>query len=77
MPDVLIAGCGYVGTPLARLLIEAGHTVFGLRRDPSKLPHSIIPVSTDLSRPLPDDLISSPLDAVVYIASATGRREES
>ncbi len=75
--NILIAGCGYVGTPLARLLIEAGHTVFGLRRDPSNLPDAIIPISTDLSQPLPDDLISSSLDAVVYTASATGRREES
>jgi len=74
---VLIAGCGYVGIPLARLLNETGHTVFGLRRDPSKLPDFIIPVSADLSRPLPDDLLSSSLDAVIYTASATGRREES
>ncbi|HXJ76622.1 MAG TPA: SDR family oxidoreductase [Candidatus Dormibacteraeota bacterium] len=29
---VLIVGCGYVGLPLARELVQRGHEVFGLRR---------------------------------------------
>lgn len=34
---VLIVGCGYVGTALARDLIGDGHEVWGLRRDVSSL----------------------------------------
>ncbi|MFT5124935.1 MAG: nucleoside-diphosphate-sugar epimerase [Kiritimatiellia bacterium] len=74
---VLIAGCGYVGIPLAEKLTRAGHTVYGLRRDPSTLPEAIIPVAADLTKPLPADLIPEPLDAVFYTASATGKREPS
>lgn len=34
---VLIVGCGYVGTALARKLISEGHEVWGLRRDAQAL----------------------------------------
>ena len=38
MSSVLIAGCGYVGTALAERLVDAGHRVWALRRDPAGLP---------------------------------------
>lgn len=59
---VLIAGCGYVGTALGLQLSQSGHTVFGLRRDPSHLPSPIRGVGADLRDPdglataLPRDL---------------------
>ena len=67
---VLIAGCGYVGSALARRLVAAGHEVFGLRRTPDDLPDGVHPIAADLSqratlRPLPE-----PLDAVAYTAGA-------
>jgi uncharacterized iron-regulated protein/nucleoside-diphosphate-sugar epimerase len=68
----LIAGCGYVGTALGRLLVERGHEVFGLRRRPEGLPPGIRPLAADLCdaatlRALPDGL-----DWVFYAASAGG-----
>ncbi|MEM7199654.1 MAG: NAD-dependent epimerase/dehydratase family protein [Planctomycetota bacterium] len=65
---ILIAGCGYVGTAAGRLLHAAGHTVFGVRRQPLALPSAIEPVGLDLLR---DDLGSIPpaLDVIVWAVS--------
>lgn len=72
---VLIAGCGDVGTALGLRLARSGHTVFGLRRDPSGLPAPIVPVaadlgSSDLAAQLPPEL-----DHVVYAAAPSGGTE--
>lgn len=73
MRRVLVAGCGYVGTALGLELAARGDVVWGLRRDPSRLPPAIRPVAADLldsdalARVLPD----AP-DVVVYAASAGG-----
>jgi len=74
--NVLIAGCGYVGSQLGLLLRRDGHRVWGLRRDPSALPAEIEPVAADL---LADDLAERvpPTDRVVYAASADGRDPEA
>lgn len=67
---VLISGCGYVGGALAKLLASEGYEVFGLRRDPSKLPYGVTPVRADftdegsLERALPESL-----DYVFHTAS--------
>jgi nucleoside-diphosphate-sugar epimerase len=50
MARIVIAGCGYVGTALGLELADDGHEVFGLRRDPSRLPPRIEPLEADLSR---------------------------
>ena len=67
---MLVAGCGYVGTALAIRLVEDGYTVWGLRRDVSRLPAGVLPVSADLDDP--DTLQGLPpdLDVVVYTAAA-------
>ena len=71
----LIAGCGYVGTALGLRLAQAGHDVWGLRRDPGRLPAPIRPVSADLLDPLLE--IQLPVvDRVVYAVSADGSSEE-
>lgn len=72
---VLIAGCGYVGGALARMLVHDGHEVFGLRRAPRNLPAGVIPVAADLATG--DDLASVPgdLDVCVSAVSADGRSE--
>src|SRR5690606_26622684 len=69
------AGCGYVGTALGERLSEAGHQVWGLRRDPSRLPPRLRPWAADLGAPtlrLPEAL-----DAVVYTAAATAGDTDS
>lgn len=74
---VLIAGCGYVGTALGEALAGAGHTVFGLRRDPGSLPRAIQPVKADLDKPASLGGLPAGLDWVVYAAGAAGFTEEA
>lgn len=46
--NILIAGCGYIGTGLGVVLAVEGHTVWGLRRHPATLPSGIRPLEADL-----------------------------
>jgi len=66
-PRLLIAGCGDLGTRLARRLY--GWRVHGLRRHPSRLPSDIVPVTGDLARPRTLDAVAGYWDAVVYTAT--------
>jgi nucleoside-diphosphate-sugar epimerase len=70
----LVAGCGYVGAALAAQLRDAGHDVFGLKRQPAGLPDGVTPVLADLAdaRSLAAALarIDGVLDIVVYAAAA-------
>ena len=74
MLRILIAGCGYVGTELGLRLAKAGHEVWGLRRDVSRLPSAIRPICADLLAPLHDVELPS-VDRVVYAASADAATE--
>jgi nucleoside-diphosphate-sugar epimerase len=75
MSNVLIAGCGYVGSALARLRIERGDNVFGLRRNPVDLPSGVVPIAADLAVPRSLAELPAALDVVVYAASPGGRDE--
>lgn len=76
--SVLIAGCGDIGNRLGRQLIAAGWTVYGLRRDVSKLAAGILPVAGDLSaRECPAGWPAQAVDYLVYCAAATGPGEEA
>ena len=76
--NVLIAGCGYVGCELARLLhANEAFVVWGLRRSVDKLPAGLVhPIAGDLFNP--DRLGNWPksIDYVVYSAAATSRSED-
>lgn len=73
---VLIAGCGYVGSSLAAMLVSDGHDVFGLRRDPvGRIPDGVIPIAADLAAGTCLDAIPGDLDACVTAVSADGRSE--
>ena len=72
---VLIAGCGYVGSALARRLADARCEVFGLRRTPSGLPDGIRPIAADLSEPATLRALPADLGSVVYTAAADGFHE--
>ncbi|MCB9613962.1 MAG: NAD-dependent epimerase/dehydratase family protein [Sandaracinus sp.] len=77
---VLIAGCGWLGTALAERLVARGHEVLGLRRDPSKLPSSIVRVAADLSDPWSLRSALAPhhdVDTLVYAAGSNGRDDAS
>ena len=52
MPKTLmIAGCGDVGSRLARSLEPSGWILYGLRRDVAQLPAGMLPVAGDLQQP--------------------------
>jgi nucleoside-diphosphate-sugar epimerase len=72
MTRILIAGCGYVGSALARARVERGDTVWGLRRHTVDLPPGVEPISADLA--VARSLAELPeVDVVVYAASPGGR----
>ncbi len=66
MARVLIAGCGYVGSELARLL--SGHKVYAIRRRQVDLP-GVVTISADLTTLTTKDLPNN-IDYVFYLASA-------
>jgi nucleoside-diphosphate-sugar epimerase len=68
--NVLIAGCGYVGTALARELMADGNRVWGLRRAVSQLPAGIEPIPADLNDPRTLSSLPRAVDCLVYCASA-------
>lgn len=75
--NILLVGVGYVGTQLAQLLLEAGHTVYGLCRTERLLPSGVQRIQADITQPssLPHPL---PLiDQIVYAVSPGARSEEA
>jgi nucleoside-diphosphate-sugar epimerase len=74
--NVLIAGCGDVGSRLGRQLAAEGWRVYGLRRDAAALPAGILPVAGDLGcAECPPAWPEGELDYVVYAAAATQHDE--
>ncbi len=73
MTRALIAGCGYVGGELARVLLaDGGHEVWGLRRRPVALPAGTRPIEADLSRIETLRDLPTGLDLVYYTVGADG-----
>lgn len=70
MANILIAGCGYVGTALGLRLVAEGHRVWGLRRRPIHLPAAIHPLQADLTVPATLAAIPPALAFVFYTAAA-------
>jgi len=77
MANVLIAGCGYVGTALGTRLASEGHVVWGLRRRTDALPPSIRPLVADLTVPETLQALPPGLDVVFYTASADAPDDEA
>jgi nucleoside-diphosphate-sugar epimerase len=73
MTRILIAGCGYVGSALARDRVARGDAVWGLRRNPVDLPAGVEPIAADLAVARSLAELPSALDALVYAASPGGR----
>lgn len=74
MANYLIAGCGYVGSELARQMVRRGHAVHAIRRTATAFPQGVTGHALDLSKPfaLPQ---FPPLDGVVLSLSAGGFTE--
>ncbi|WP_311968442.1 SDR family oxidoreductase [Pseudomonas baltica] len=75
-PTLLIAGCGDVGSRLARQMIAQGWAVHGLRRSPGKLPEGVLPIAADLfDERCPAAWPTGPLDYLVYCLAASTHDE--
>ena len=69
MANVLIAGCGYIGTALGSLLAAERHTVWGLRRHPATLLPDVRPFAADLTSPDSLQTLPPAVDWVFYSAA--------
>ena len=76
MATILIAGCGYVGTELAKRLLAANHIVYGIRRNPQHLPEGVIPLALDLATLKASDLPVN-FEYVFYLAAADEHSEQA
>lgn len=75
--NVLIAGCGFVGSELGRRLVAEGHDVWGVRRSEAPLPEGVRRLRLDLrDRDALRERIPDDLDAAVFAASADRHDEE-
>lgn len=74
MAQILIAGCGYVGTALAAQLCDAGHRVAGLKRSAGGLPEGVAALRADLgdaaSVAAALTALAGPIDVVVCAVAA-------
>jgi nucleoside-diphosphate-sugar epimerase len=77
MARVLIAGCGYVGSALAEMLVEDGHEVWGMRRNPAALPPGVHHFAADLRDPATLAHLPPDLDFVAYTATADASTDEA
>jgi len=72
---VLIAGCGYVGLPLASLLVQEGHEVFGMRRtagENERLSNEgVTPLNLDITKPADLERLPLPFDWVINTVSSS------
>ena len=75
MARIVIAGCGDVGSALGRRLLDAGHEVWGVRRNPSRLPEGLRPLAADLCDSAALDGLPRGIDRLVYSAAADGYTE--
>ncbi len=75
--NVLIVGCGYIGTALGVHLAAEGHAVWGIRRQPEALPAVIRPIAADVTVPESLRGLPSGIDVVFYTAAAKKRTDEA
>jgi nucleoside-diphosphate-sugar epimerase len=73
--QILIAGCGDVGSTLGLSLIAAGHKVRGLRRTINQLPAGIQGIAGDLADPASLKGKLGRCDILVYCAAASRHDE--
>lgn len=77
MAQIVIAGCGYVGNALARLLLDDGHEVYGIRRDVSKLAEGVRGIAGDLADPKTLGPAPRRVEYAVFAVGADGGTEQA
>ncbi|MEM7260173.1 MAG: NAD-dependent epimerase/dehydratase family protein, partial [Pseudomonadota bacterium] len=79
--NITILGCGDVGTRCARLLLQAGHTVTGVRRNITRLPPWLPAAQADVLDTSSLGVLCPPdkpaPDVVIYSLAASGFDEQS
>ncbi|MFN3582255.1 MAG: NAD-dependent epimerase/dehydratase family protein [Pseudomonas sp.] len=76
MKQVLIVGCGDLGTALGLRLAQRGWAVTGLRRAPSGLPPEITPLAADLLQDVKPADWPTKVDYLIYCPAAGNRDAE-
>ncbi|MBW4935535.1 NAD-dependent epimerase/dehydratase family protein [Marinobacter sp. F4206] len=75
-PRVLVAGCGKLGGAIAGLLTDSA-TVFGLRRNPDRIPDGIHRLKADLmDRESLEKAVPDNLDVVIYCLTPASYDEQ-
>ena len=72
---ILIAGCGDVGGLLGVKLALQGHRVWGMLRNPSRLPPGLLPLEADLNEQGLAAKLPQSLDFVFFTAAASRHDE--
>ena len=78
--EILIAGCGDIGSRTARRLLAQGHRVSGARRNPKDLPDGVQPVTLDVADAESWQALTGPVskpDYIIYSVAAGGFSEEA
>lgn len=74
---ILIAGCGKIGTRLGEELASLGAEVWGLRRQPVRLPAPLRALPADLNRPQSLQTIPAGITLVYYLATPNAYTDEA
>lgn len=73
--NLLIVGCGDLGGRAAKIALGRGDRVFGVRRDVSRLPSGVEPISGDVAEG--ESLrFPSGMDGMIYAVAASDRTDE-
>jgi nucleoside-diphosphate-sugar epimerase len=78
MAKILIIGCGDIGSRLAKVLAQDGHSVTGLKRNPP--PSSDVSINyfkADIASPAELDALNTDFEQLFFIVSPDGRSEQS
>lgn len=77
MAKILIIGCGVIGTELARVLHNLGHTVTGVKRNPPPSNDTIHYIRANINSATDLETLDTDFDQLFFIVSADGRSEQS
>ena len=75
-PNLVIVGCGDIGSRVAEQLLPQHWTIYGLRQKIDALPAGVQPIAADLSQSQPPkDWPTGPIDYLLYSVAAHNHSE--